>query len=48
MELQHCRYQKRFNFRDINQHSDGTNHIWKHNDSVSDSNTAPQFQSENQ
>ena len=31
----------------INQHSDGTNHLWKQNDSLSDSNTAPKFQSEN-
>jgi len=35
-----------FNFRNINQHSDGTNHPWKNNDSVSDSDTTPPFQSE--
>jgi hypothetical protein len=39
---------KGFNFRNINQHSDETNHLWKHNDSVSDSDTTPQFQSGNQ
>ena len=39
---------KDFNFRNINQHYDGTNHLWKHNDSVSDSDTTPQSQSENQ
>jgi hypothetical protein len=39
---------KGLNFRNTNQHSDGTNHPWKQNDSVSDSDTTPQFQSENQ
>ncbi len=39
---------KGFNIRNINQHSDGTNHPWNHNNSVSDSDIAPQFQSENQ
>jgi len=39
---------KGFNFRNLNQHSDGTNHLWKHkNDSVSESDTTPQFQSGN-
>ncbi len=37
---------KDFNIRNINQHSDGTNHPCYHNDSVSDSETTPQFQSE--
>ena len=32
---------KGFNFRNVNQHSDRTNHLWKHNDSVSDSDIAP-------
>jgi hypothetical protein len=39
---------KGFNFIKINQHPDGTNHQWNQNDSVSDSDTTPQFQSENQ
>jgi len=39
---------KGFNLRNVNQHSDGTSHPWKHNDSVSDSDKAPRFQSENQ
>ena len=39
---------KGFDFININQHSDGTNHQWNINDSVSDSDTAPQFQSEYQ
>jgi hypothetical protein len=39
---------KCFNFRIIFQNSDETNHQWKHNDSVPDSDTAPQFESGNQ
>ena len=37
-----------YNFRNINQLSDESNHPWKYNDSVSESDTEPQFQSENQ
>ena len=39
---------KIFNFKNTNQHSDGTNHPWKYFDSVSDRDTTPQFQQENQ
>ena len=39
---------KGFNFRNIKQHSDGTSHTWKYNNYVSDSDTTPQFQSENE
>ncbi len=39
---------KGFTFRNINQNSDGNNNIWKHNDLVSDNDTAPRFQSENE
>ena len=39
---------KSFNFRKRNQHSDGTNHLWKHNDSLFDSDITPEFQSGNQ
>ena len=39
---------KGFNFRNINRNSDGTNHIWKHNDLVSESDITPEFQSGNQ
>jgi hypothetical protein len=38
---------KSSNFRDINQNSDETIHQWNPNDSVSDSDTAPPFKSEN-
>jgi len=34
-------------FRNKNQHSNGTNHPWKYNDPVSDSDTTPKFQVEN-
>ena len=39
---------KGFHISNINQHGDGTKHPWNHNDSASDSDTTPQFQSENQ
>jgi hypothetical protein len=39
---------KDFNFINTNQHSDGTNHQGNQNDSVSDSDKVPQFQSEKQ
>ena len=43
MERQHGRYQNGFDFRNTNPHSDGTNYPWKYYDSVSDSDTSPQF-----
>ena len=39
---------KGLNFRNINQHFDATNYLWDHNDSVSDIDTTPPFQTENQ
>ena len=39
---------KGFNFRNTNKYSDGTNHSWKYNDSVSDSDTTPEFRLDNQ
>jgi len=35
---------KGFNFREKNQYSDGSNHPWKYNDSVSDIDTTQQSQ----